>query len=98
MQRPPQRHLWCGGDPDVCLDPDKNPWAGATVCCGRRFCRDTSTDPNNCGGCGVVCGYGLLCCGGRCVNSSNDRQHCGSCNSECPGQQRCAFGMCDYAS
>ena len=32
-------------------------------------CEDTQSDPNNCGGCGLVCGIGTDCSGGACVCS-----------------------------
>ncbi|CAN1281150.1 Protein GRIM REAPER [Linum perenne] len=54
-------------------------------------------DGNNCGRCGVKCGFGFLCCGGECVDVRNDDSHCGSCFQECRSDQRmCSFGMCDY--
>jgi hypothetical protein len=35
------------------------------VCCGNASCVDTSSDANNCGGCGVVCGG--TCAAGKCL-------------------------------
>ncbi|KAG8636565.1 hypothetical protein MANES_15G011550v8 [Manihot esculenta] len=46
----------CAKDPNVCLDPEKNPHA---------VTKDTLKDPNNCGACGQTCAYGLVCCNGR---------------------------------
>ncbi|MEM1335091.1 MAG: hypothetical protein AAGG08_16700, partial [Actinomycetota bacterium] len=43
---------------------------GLTLC--ESECTDTSSDPMNCGGCGVACGAGQVCRGG-------------SCNTECGG-------------
>ncbi|XP_021594341.1 uncharacterized protein LOC110601499 [Manihot esculenta] len=45
----------CAKDPNVCLDPEKNPHA---------VTKDTLKDPNNCGACGQTCAYGLVCCNG----------------------------------
>ncbi|KAA8527446.1 hypothetical protein F0562_034839 [Nyssa sinensis] len=90
-----QRVLSCANDPTVCLDREKNPWGGST-CCFQKFCRDTMSDPNNCGACGQVCGYGFVCCDGKCVDIQNDPGHCGACFEECPGQERCSYAMCDY--
>jgi hypothetical protein len=55
-----------------------------------------ANDPNNCGGCGIVCGGGSACvdgacgcpagktyCGGLCVDLSDDFDNCGQCNHNC---------------
>src|SRR5262249_20817123 len=56
-----------------------------------------SIDPNNCGGCGVVCGAGQVCsggvcggwpggqgnCNGTCVNLGNNVNRCGTCGNAC---------------
>jgi hypothetical protein len=58
--------------PDVILDPVPDPGMDMPVCpppltlCGG-VCVDTMNDPNNCGGCGMVCPDGSLCIGGMCV-------------------------------
>ncbi|KAK4405554.1 hypothetical protein Sango_0561900 [Sesamum angolense] len=93
-----KRVLWCGNDPDSCLDPEKNPWGG-TTCCFQRFCRDMMNDPNNCGSCGRVCAFGLSCCGGNCVDTRSDPHHCGACFEECSSaaqKNSCSYSMCDY--
>ncbi len=41
------------------------------VCSG--VCVDTSSDPANCGGCGIVCGSNQACAAGTCVGSGNLR-------------------------
>jgi DNA-binding beta-propeller fold protein YncE len=53
---------------------------------------------NNCGSCGVSCGFGEACaagkctcvaglatCGGSCVDPTSDPAHCGSCGQACEG-------------
>lgn len=87
--------LWCANDPDVCSDPAKNPWGG-TTCCFHRFCKDIMNDPNHCGSCGRVCGFGLVCCVGYCVDTRNDPLHCGACFEVCHGESACSFSMCGY--
>ncbi|MEZ4339322.1 MAG: MopE-related protein [Sandaracinaceae bacterium] len=47
------------GDPGPCAFGD-NP-----TCCSDG-CQDIDNDPMNCGGCGVQCGAGEICVGGRC--------------------------------
>jgi hypothetical protein len=76
--------------PGCCLQPHQ------INCDGTCF--DYLTDPNNCGGCGVVCGEGTYCgdgacvsvcqedqtyCGGSCVDLQVDRQNCGACGNVC---------------
>jgi hypothetical protein len=39
---------------------------GTSKCCNQK-CIDVSTDKNNCGACGKVCGLGSLCQGGSCT-------------------------------
>jgi len=51
-----------------------------TVCSGA--CVNTSTDPNNCGGCGKSCGT-MLCDNGSCSVSCNGGD--GGTETECPG-------------
>ncbi|KAL3505717.1 hypothetical protein ACH5RR_031099 [Cinchona calisaya] len=89
------RVFTCANDSNLCLDPEKNPWGG-TTCCFQKFCKDTRSDPRNCGECGRTCAFGLICCDGKCVDIQNDSQHCGACFEECSGQNRCSFAMCDY--
>jgi Stigma-specific protein, Stig1 len=91
------RRPWCGADPKMCMDRDKNPWGGNTCCLGRH-CMDTARDKDNCGVCGRRCPYGLLCCGGFCIDIHADPEHCGACYNRCGAGIRCDFGMCDYVN
>jgi len=50
------------GDADV-----EDPCPVNFIDCGDGECRDLLTDPTHCGRCGVSCGPGELCEGGRCV-------------------------------
>jgi glucosylceramidase len=73
--------------------------------CGPT-CVNTTTDPDNCGGCGIPCsGTGRMCanrvcqcqpglldCNGSCVPS--DASNCGSCGTVCPATQLCSNGGC----
>ena len=47
-----------------CSDPVKKSSCGGT-------CVDTTTDPANCGSCGVACGGGTSCCDSRCVGATS---------------------------
>ncbi len=72
-------------------------------------CIPTSGDPQNCGGCGIVCPTGQACsagqcgaaclpplvqCGQTCVDPQTSNQNCGACNSPCPTGQGCSGGQC----
>jgi len=72
-------------------------------------CIPTSTDPDNCGGCGVICSASEVCSGGRCVgeclpgtqacerecvNTRLDNRHCDACNRACPNGEGCVDGDC----
>jgi Stigma-specific protein, Stig1 len=72
-------------------------------------CIPTSTDPNNCGGCGVKCPGAQACsgstcaadclpgldvCAGSCVDRQSDSRNCGSCGNVCPTGKGCVKGGC----
>lgn len=71
-------------------------------------CVDLQQDPENCGGCGQVCGDAQECaagtcvdpcergdrCGLECVDTSQSRRHCGGCNQACVRGQECRAGAC----
>jgi hypothetical protein len=76
----------------------------------RRTCVATTSDPANCGGCGVpcadvctggVCGNQNQCqldvCNGACVDTQTDPKNCGSCGTACAVDQLCIEAQCiDY--
>lgn len=61
---------------------------------------NVSSDPKNCGGCGVECGAEEYCmvidqrptcvcpCGASCFSLSDDIDNCGACGFACPGDAR----------
>lgn len=69
-------------------------------------CIDVTADDANCGGCGVMCGAGLICmesdcvcevgdlCEGECVDTTANSEHCGDCGNPCSGGQACVDGAC----
>jgi hypothetical protein len=63
------------------------------VCCaaGDGGCPDTTSDPDNCGACGVVCASGA-CNQGVCVPSPSDAG-CAALGG-CPAGTVCAAGLC----
>lgn len=79
---------------------------GSPTCAGK--CVDVSTDLNNCGGCGLVCGGGTTCtggkcvcppekssiCGMKCVDSKTDVANCGACGKACAAGESCMAGAC----
>ncbi len=83
---------------------------GAASCSGALcggVCKDTGSDPGNCGACGHVCAAGQLCdagvcttpcngtvCSGVCTNLETDGQNCGACGDACAAGQLCESGVC----
>jgi hypothetical protein len=79
---------------------------GLTTLCGTD-CVVTAVDPDNCGGCGVVCGPmeacvsngcvgscppGLTMCDRTCVDTATDNAHCGGCGMACADGEGCMGG------
>jgi hypothetical protein len=114
----------CGECGNVCSLPNATPECTSGACtiasCDPGFgdcnsdpadgCETSLTsDPNNCGGCGVVCSAAQVCtsgecvaecapdetlCDGVCVNENTDPNNCGGCGTVCPTGQACASGVC----
>lgn len=99
-----------GGD-TMSPDTTSDCHAYQTRCDG--VCIPTSTDPDNCGGCGVVCGESEVCSGGTCTDScmpglqicdrqcvdfDSDSDHCGACGNACGDGMGCVNGTCEQAA
>ncbi|MDP3278941.1 MAG: hypothetical protein Q8Q09_27360 [Deltaproteobacteria bacterium] len=97
-----------GPRPDVVVVEASLCPVGATYC--SEVCVDTQSDLTNCGGCGVVCGFGVPCrggrcddgncgggqvrCGDRCADPRSDNAHCGGCGNPCDRGVACIEGRC----
>ncbi len=70
-------------------------------------CVNLSSDPNNCGSCGITCGAGGACtdgtcicvgglsiCGLGCVNLQTSDSNCGRCGQSCFSGATCMAGVC----
>lgn len=81
--------------------------AGPTVqACPGVGCVDVTKSPENCGGCGTVCGAGQTCdngvccggasklCSGACIDVSKDPANCGACGMKCATGGSCSGGKC----
>ena len=84
---------------DCCPEPHQ------TFCDGQ--CTSYLTDPNNCGGCGIVCGADQFCsdgdcvcnpglteCASGCVDAQTDPANCGACGNACFTDETCTGGAC----
>ncbi|CAN5707979.1 hypothetical protein BH09MYX1_BH09MYX1_01960 [soil metagenome] len=80
---------------------------GSQMCSEK--CAAVSSDPQNCGACGVHCAAQQVCdrgvcasecrggssaCGGGCMNLQTDRANCGTCGTTCASGQVCSAGAC----
>jgi hypothetical protein len=78
-----------------------------TMCHGS--CAALYKDAENCGGCDIACGPGMVCsqgacaascgvgttkCGSSCVETFIDRDNCGSCGHACGPGEVCSKGTC----
>lgn len=81
-----------------------------TLTCGSN-CVDGTSDPVNCGGCGIKCRADQFCAssacacrpglhdvGGACVDALTDPQHCGTANVVCASGTTCVGGSCQAPS
>jgi len=86
----------CGDGADGCVDGrcscgDGSACGEGTQCCGdgeSASCLDVREDPNNCGGCGIVCQAGpnavATCRDGQCVKSATCTAPYGACDPARP--------------
>lgn len=97
----------CGGSCGSCTEGLVCAATGQCSCdegaleCGEGVCVDSQTDPDNCGGCGMVCGADEACVEGECacLRSCGDREcgddgcggSCGLCGDDrlCGGGGQC---------
>lgn len=80
----------CNGLDDDCngvVDDGVIDCGAGEICCFGQ-CLNTDSDPNNCGGCGIVCNPGDACVGGTCVTAS-----C-TVDSECDDGNACTTDQC----
>jgi hypothetical protein len=80
----------CGACNNTCSGDDAQ-------CCGG-VCRNTDTDPVNCGCCDCPCAHNQSCCGALCVDLNTDPNNCGGCGKVCSGGQTCQSGVCQCPS
>jgi hypothetical protein len=83
-------------DAQHCGSCSKSCATGESCCAGT--CINTSTDANQCGGCGAAhaCATGSTCCGAACVDLQQSAQHCGACGTACTAGSKpgCCGGNC----
>ncbi|KAK3019635.1 hypothetical protein RJ639_004997 [Escallonia herrerae] len=89
------RAIGCWNRPWICNEGEFPPRI-KKLCCRNR-CVDVTSDPNNCGLCGIRCPFTWQCCRGLCIDTNVNPFHCGSCDHKCPFMSYCVYGMCGYA-
>ncbi|KAK3003645.1 hypothetical protein RJ639_019150 [Escallonia herrerae] len=89
------RAIGCWNRPWICNEGEFPPRI-KMLCCRNR-CVDVTSDPNNCGLCGIRCPFNWRCCRGLCIDTNVNPFHCGSCDHKCPFMSYCVYGMCGYA-
>jgi hypothetical protein len=100
-----KRAKCCGGS--TCKQGRCRCAAGRLDCDGDGRCEtDVRNDPENCGGCGVVCPPNTSCaegrcaiclgdrCGDLCTNLQTDDENCGACGNRCANDESCLGGTC----
>lgn len=95
---------------EICGDGIDNECNGKADDC--RVCGGVAVpdnDPNNCGGCGVVCSTSQVCRGGKCAcpetaadacgdvctTLASDSANCGACGTSCGPERGCQAGKCE---
>ena len=74
----------CIGGSDPCAEALLGSSCGGTCCdglCCEDVCVDSATDTGNCGGCGIQCDPGEICCGGNCIAPCGEGTNC--CGGAC---------------
>ncbi|HEY1554739.1 MAG TPA: hypothetical protein VGF94_07865 [Kofleriaceae bacterium] len=72
---------------------DDTDCTGGQSCCDHA-CVDETSDPDNCGGCGIGCGSGDSCCTGACT-MLNTLTDCGACGNACAAGDFCDGTQCN---
>ncbi|GER34533.1 stigma-specific Stig1 family protein [Striga asiatica] len=88
------RQTGCRQRPWMCRQDDT---PSIRRCCCQNRCVDVTSDPNNCGLCGIRCPFTWQCCRGLCSNTNLSPFNCGGCRRRCFFPRFCFYGMCGYA-
>lgn len=85
----------CTTTPWVCNPQREIP--PRSVCCRDR-CANVTSDPTNCGLCGVTCPFNWQCCNRVCIDINVSILNCGGCGNACPVGRPCIMGNCGNPS